>query len=78
MIYERFKKTRDTGSGRLYGSILCCGTCWCGCYPQMERAEALKPLLDITSVPVAIVAVGESAEDPSARGYFEEAKVKYL
>ena len=54
------------------------GTCWCGCYPQMERAEALQPLLGITSIPVAVVAVGESAEDPSARGFFEEAKVKYL
>ena len=40
--------------------------------------EKLQDILSVTSMPVAIVAVGEPDEDPAARGYYEEAKVKYL
>lgn len=54
------------------------GTCWCGCYPIMERTAQLKELLDVTSLPLAVIAIGEPDEDPAARGFYEEAKVKYL
>ena len=54
------------------------GTCWCGCYPTMDRVDSLQKLLDVSSVPVAVVALGETEESPSAKGYFDETKVKYI
>lgn len=53
------------------------GTCWCGCYPVMERAEAIRKILQITSVPVAIVAVGVPNESPAPRGFFDPQRVIY-
>ena len=54
------------------------GACWCGCYPAMERAEALQKILDVTSIPVAIVAVGVPDENPTPRGFYDPSRVKYL
>ena len=54
------------------------GSCWCSCYPVMERTEKIKEILSVESMPLAIVAVGEADEEPAARGYYEESKVKYL
>ena len=54
------------------------GTCWCGCYPAMERVEALQKILDVTSVPLAIVAVGVPDEQPAPRGFYDPSRVKYL
>lgn len=54
------------------------GSCWCGCYPVMERTEKIKEILSVESMPLAIVAVGEADEEPAARGFYEESKVKYL
>lgn len=54
------------------------GTCWCGCYPVMERVEGMQKLLDVTSVPLAVVAVGAADEAPAARGFYDESRVKYL
>lgn len=54
------------------------GTCWCGCYPAMERVEALQKILDVSSVPVAIVAVGVPDESPAPRGFYDPSRVKYL
>lgn len=54
------------------------GTCWCGCYPVMERVEGMQKLLDVTSVPMAVVALGEADEAPAARGFYDETRVKYL
>lgn len=54
------------------------GTCWCGCYPVMERVEGMQKLLDVTSVPLAVVAVGEADEAPAARGFYDETRVRYL
>lgn len=34
--------------------------------------------MDVTSIPLAVVAIGEADEDPDARGFFDEARVKYL
>lgn len=54
------------------------GACWCGCYPAMERAEALQTILDVASIPVAIVAVGVPDESPAPRGFYDPSRVKYL
>lgn len=54
------------------------GTCWCGCYPELERAKRIGKFLDTTAIPVAIVAVGEPDEAPNARGYFDPDRVTYV
>ena len=54
------------------------GTCWCGCYPVMERAKMMQEVLDVTSLPLALIAVGVADEEPAARGYYDEARVKIL
>lgn len=54
------------------------GTCWCGCYPIMERVQMMQEVLDVTSVPLAVIAVGAADESPAARGYYDEARVKVL
>ncbi len=54
------------------------GTCWCGCYPLEKRVEEMQRILEVTSIPLAVVAIGEADEAPEARGFFDEARVKYL
>lgn len=54
------------------------GTCWCGFYPAMDRVEKLQKLLEVSSLPMAVIALGEAAETPKARGYFDPERVKYL
>lgn len=54
------------------------GTCWCGLYPNEERAQKMQQLFSVDSVPLAVIAVGVPAEQPAARGYFEPEKVKYF
>ncbi len=54
------------------------GTCWCGCYPVMDRVEAMQKLLQVTSLPLAIVAVGRADEAPAARGFYDEERVIWL
>ncbi len=54
------------------------GTCWCGLYPNRSYAEATAQLLGVTSTPVALVIVGKAAEEPTPKGHFDPAKVRYL
>lgn len=54
------------------------GTCWCGCYPSEQRVTDLQKLLGVTSIPLAVVAIGKADEAPAARGYFDPDRVKYL
>ncbi len=54
------------------------GSCWCGCYPPEHRVEAMQKLLDVESIPFAVVAVGEADESPEAKGFLDETRVKYL
>lgn len=54
------------------------GTCWCGCYPVMDRVAGMQKLLSITSMPMAVIALGVPDESPAARGYYDETRVKYL
>ena len=54
------------------------GTCWCGCYPLEHRVAEMQKILDVSSIPLAVIAVGKAEESPDARGFFDETKVKYL
>ena len=54
------------------------GTCWCGCYPAMKRAEGLQKVLDVTSIPLAVVAVGKADEAPDARGFYDPSRVMWI
>ena len=54
------------------------GTCWCGVYPSTERVEALKKILDVSSTPFAVIALGVPDEAPAARGFYDESRVKWL
>lgn len=54
------------------------GTCWCGFYPVMERVEKLRDLLKVSSVPLAVIAVGEADEEPKTRGFFDKERVTYI
>ena len=54
------------------------GTCWCGVHPDKERATALQQILQVQSVPLALITVGRPAETPDARGFYDAAKVKVL
>ena len=54
------------------------GTCWCGCWPREDRAEAVREVLGAKSVPVGLIAVGVPDEEPPARGFYEPAKVTFL
>ena len=44
----------------------------------MKRAEALQKVLDVTSIPLAVVAVGKAAESPQARGFYDPSRVKWI
>lgn len=54
------------------------GTCWCGVYPMEERVNAIREVIDVTSVPFAVVALGVPDEAPAARGFYDESRVKWL
>lgn len=54
------------------------GTCWCGLYPVTKRVEVYQEILGITSVPMAIVAIGVPDEEPKARGFFDPDRVRYI
>ena len=54
------------------------GTCWCGVYPDRERAAALAKLIQVTSTPVSMILVGVPAETPAQRGHFDPDRVRTL
>lgn len=54
------------------------GTCWCGVYPNEERVEMLRKVVEVTSVPFAIIALGVPDEAPAARGFYDETRVKWM
>jgi len=62
----------------LQAAALGYGTCWCGCYPLAHRVEEMQKILEVGSIPLAVIAVGKSQESPAARGFLDEARVKYL
>ena len=54
------------------------GTCWCGVYPSEERSNAIREILDVTSVPFCLIALGVADEAPAARGFYDEERVKWM
>lgn len=62
----------------LQAAALGYGTCWCGCWPLEDRAEAVRDVLGAKSVPVALISVGVPDEDPPARGFYQADKVTWL
>lgn len=62
----------------LQAAALGYGTCWCGCWPTMERVEATQAILNTRSVPAALIAVGVPGESPEARGFYQADKVTWL
>lgn len=54
------------------------GSCWCGLYPQKDRMNDFKEAFQISDVPVALVVIGVADQNPDARGYFDESKIKIL
>lgn len=54
------------------------GTCWCGCWPGMERVHAIQGILNTKSIPAALIAVGVPGEDPAPRGFYQADKVTWL
>lgn len=55
------------------------GSCWCGVYPNEERVEKIKSLLNIKKgIPFNIIAIGKANENPICKGKFEESKITYL
>ncbi len=62
----------------LQAAALGYGTCWCGCWPSLERLPAIQELLNTQSIPVALISVGVPGEEPLARGYYQESKVTWL
>ena len=54
------------------------GTVWCGLYPVKDRCDAIREIIGVDSVPMAIVLVGRPDEAPDARGYFDPTRVKEI
>lgn len=54
------------------------GTCWCGCYPLTQRVADMQKVLAVSSIPLAVIAVGKADETPDARGFLDETRVTYL
>lgn len=54
------------------------GTCWCGCWPSLERVPAIQEILGTQSIPAAMIAVGVPDEEPLARGFYDPQKVTWL
>ncbi len=54
------------------------GTCWCGIFPGKDRTEEIAKILETDLVPVGIVTLGRADEEPAARGYYDEKKVRRI
>ena len=54
------------------------GSGWCGIYPRDERVNQFKEEFDISSLPFALVVIGEADEKPDARGFYDEKLVTFI
>jgi nitroreductase len=63
----------------LEGEALGLGTCWCGVYPNEKLVENMAKLINLPEhiIPVAIVAVGHSAEVREVRERYNPERVHY-
>ena len=55
------------------------GSVWLGTWPQTERVDALRSLLDLpeTAVPHSLLAFGYPADEGANRGFYEEDRVHF-
>lgn len=54
------------------------GTCWCGVYPKDKLVEAVRGALGVSSLPFCLITLGVPDEAPAARGFYEQAKVRFI
>lgn len=54
------------------------GACWCGIYPRNEKVEAFTNAFNIKDLPIALVVIGKADEEPEAKGFYEEEKVRII
>ena len=62
----------------LQAAALGYGTCWCGVYPREQLMAMLREEFQITSTPFALITLGVPDEQPPMRGFYEEAKVRFV
>ncbi len=62
----------------LQAAALGYGGVWCGVYPDLERVEQIRQILDTSSVPFNVIALGVPDENPAARGYYDPSRVRIL
>jgi len=55
-------------------------SCWCGVYPKEPIMAAVREILDLPpdEIPFNIIAIGEGAETPDPRGFYEVEKVRWV
>lgn len=54
------------------------GSCWCGVYPKEGLPDKIKAILGVESLPFNVIAIGVPDAAPKARGFYEDAKVRYI
>jgi nitroreductase len=56
------------------------GACWCGVYPKEELISSFRKLLHIDKpkIPFSVIAAGIPDENPTQKGFYEEAKVSFI
>lgn len=54
------------------------GTCWCGVYPRENLIQAMKDITGVDSTPFNVIALGVADDEPAARGFYDESRVKWL
>ena len=56
------------------------GAVWCGIHPQKKAIEKVRECLGIPSkqIPLNIIFIGHSAEEPSARDQYDEKKIHFI
>ena len=59
----------------LQASGLGYGSCWCGIYPKKPLVEKFTNLLNITSIPFALITIGTPSEIPPAKGFYDETRI---
>ena len=62
----------------LQATALGYGSCWCGCFPEQPRTDAVRRALRGNSVPVAIVAIGVPAEQSAQKGFLDPDRVRFM
>lgn len=54
------------------------GTCWCGVYPNEKVTPVVQEVVGGEDMPVCVIAAGVPDESPARRGFYEEAKVRFM